>query len=118
VTLITDERNRTNVKRLISTLAVALMLGMAAAASAETASAPLQTMSVPGTRIVLVDAQTGKAIGEFVAIAGRTNGNGVVLPEFREFQRAFSNTAPLTIWQENAAAERAIEGQGAPLHTP
>ncbi|HMD02820.1 MAG TPA: hypothetical protein VKG44_07620, partial [Candidatus Baltobacteraceae bacterium] len=62
-----------------------------AAANAETTSAPVQ-----------------------VAIVDRAQSASSLYPEFK---RAFSDVAPLTIWMENAVAEAALEGQGAPLHT-
>jgi len=105
-------------KSLISAITLSALLGSAAAAGAETTSEPAQLLQTPGTHLVLVDVNSGKTVAEYVAILVKgTPPSGVALPA-PAFKHAFSDAAPLTIQQENEAAERALESQGAPLHTP
>jgi len=105
-------------RRIISTLTLLAMLGSAAAASAETTSVTVERVTTPGSHLVLVDAQTGKVVAEYVAILSTSVpariGGAPLEPQIR---RAFDDVVPLTIQQENAAAERALESQGPPLHT-
>jgi hypothetical protein len=78
----------------------------------------VQTPNTLGTRLALVDEQSGKTIAEFVAAfdsRGRVPSAASLQPEFK---RAFADVVPLTVQQQNEAAERALESQGAPLHTP
>ncbi len=49
-----------------------------------------------------------------VALVSKAASSPALYPAFKY---AFSDIAPLTIQQENAVAEAALEGQGAPLHT-
>ena len=91
-------------KRLISALTLAALLGSAAAANAETGGVASPVLETPGMQYVAI----------LVKNAPITE---IALPA-PEFKRAFSDVTPLTIQQENEAAERALESQGPPLHTP
>jgi len=76
-------------KSLICALTLAALAGSTVAASAETTSTDVSIVSNAASSPSLYPA----------------------------FKYAFSEVAPLTIQQENAVAEAALEGQGAPLHT-
>jgi len=106
-------------KRLISALTLAALFGSAAAANAETTTTPAPLLATPGMHLVLVDANTGKTVAEYVAILvkGAPAVPGIALPQ-PAFGHAFDNVAPLTIQQESDARERELELQGPPLHTP
>ncbi len=102
----------------LSSLTLAATLAGAAAASAATTTVPVQAPSTLGTRLALVDEQSGKTIAEFVAVfdsRGPVPNAALGQPEFK---RAIGDVVPLTVQQQNDAAERALESQGAPLHTP
>ena len=105
-------------KRLISALTLAALLGSAAAASAATAGDATPVLETPGMHLVLVDVHTGKTVAEYVAILVKNAPITEIALPAPEFKRAFSDVTPLTIQQENEAAERALESQGPPLHTP
>ncbi len=105
-------------KSPIPAIALAALLGSGGVASAETTSAPAQLLQTPGTHLVLVDVNSGKTVAEYVAILVKGTPPGAVALPAPAFKRAFSDTAPLTIQQENEAAEHALEAQGPPLHTP
>jgi hypothetical protein len=103
-------------KNLIPALTLLAMLGSATIASAETTSLTLQVPATPGNYLIVISSDTGKLLGDYTAMLAPSSPTLSLTPA-PQIKHAFDDVTPLTIEQQNAAAERVLESQGPPLHT-